>query len=246
MVNKTAKSTKKLLVIFFVLILSSFSLAQEGISVPFLLPDSPFYFINTIFEGMQKILAVSPESKSRLAVDFADKRLAEARELSRKGNFSLALNQVQKASEELREAVLFSNSVLVLEEKQELRTRIKISSVFAVSVIEEVREITPSETVLGLDTSIQGILMTIEESQDASVSLVDVSNSKFSLYVGQAESFCNSMNGTWSFSDNKIGCENISGVQCNFGLLGMISNACTEAGAVYSCSNSGVVCERLG
>ena len=240
---------KLFLSMFFVLILSSVSLAQEGIGVntPFLLPDSPFYFIKTVFEGMQKILAVSPESKSRLAVDFADKRLAEARELSRKGNFSLALNQVQRADEELGEAVLFSDSVLVLEEKQDLVNRIRISSDFARVVVEEIRQVAPVQAQVGLSIAIQNISEIVAESQeDANVSLIDVANSKFSFYIGQAEEFCNSMNGTWSFSDNKIGCENISGVQCDFGLLSMISGACTKAGAIYSCSVSGISCERLG
>lgn len=240
---------KKILLIFFVLILGSVVLAQEngvGVSIPFLLPDNPFYFVNNIFESIQKTFAFSPQAKSSLAIELANKRLIEARELSNKGNFSLALIQVGKADEELSNAVLFSEGVLVIEEKQELNIKISNVSIFAVSIIEEVKQSAPVQARFGLEIAIENISKTAEISQeDVLVSLVDVAESKFSIFIGQGENFCNSINGVWTFTIDKIGCENIAGVQCDFGSLGMVSDACEEAGAVYSCSGSGVTCERL-
>jgi hypothetical protein len=44
---------------------------------PGITPDSPFYFLDMFFEGMQEFFTFNPEAKARLHVAFAAERIAE-------------------------------------------------------------------------------------------------------------------------------------------------------------------------
>jgi len=54
---------------------------------PGLTPDSPLYFIDGLGETIQLAITLDPEAKIDLELEFADEKVAEAREMAKEGKF---------------------------------------------------------------------------------------------------------------------------------------------------------------
>lgn len=64
---------------------------------PGLLPDNPLYVLKTMRDSVQLMLAGTPLEKAKVYLQLADKNVASAVELTRKGKHTLAVERVHKA-----------------------------------------------------------------------------------------------------------------------------------------------------
>lgn len=65
----------------------------------FILPDSPFYFLDKFFQSLRLSLAIDPENRSRIRAQVAGERLAELRVMLARNNppgIEIALSQLTK------------------------------------------------------------------------------------------------------------------------------------------------------
>lgn len=72
---------------------------------PTLLPDSPFYFLKTWWEGIQELLTTNPVSKADLYLKLANKRMVEAEKLMEKGKVDLAKKLINQYQERIEKAI---------------------------------------------------------------------------------------------------------------------------------------------
>lgn len=75
------------------------TLKTEPLPSPGLTPDSPFYFLDNLFEKIREVLTFAPEAKARLQAKFAAERAAEIKAMLKrtKGDISEdVLNTVQQ------------------------------------------------------------------------------------------------------------------------------------------------------
>ena len=59
--------------------------AEEEVNVP-ISPDSPFYFLTSIYEGIDMVLTFGDEDKLDKAIEFADRRVAEMDLIAEEGD----------------------------------------------------------------------------------------------------------------------------------------------------------------
>lgn len=78
---------------------------QYTLPYPGVLPDSPWYFLKIIRDGVTLTVVRNEPERSFYEVFLADKRIAAAERLFAKGKFPLAAVTAMKAEEFLREAV---------------------------------------------------------------------------------------------------------------------------------------------
>ena len=62
----------------------------------YILPNSPLYFLKTLWEGAQLILTSEPEKRGELLLTLAEKRLSEGIVLIKKGEWQGASSVLQK------------------------------------------------------------------------------------------------------------------------------------------------------
>lgn len=90
----------------------------------FLLPDSPLYFVDKVFQSLKLAIALTPEKKTTVQTQILGERMAELREMyARKNNegTAKALWEVEKEAKNLAESVrtaaLQSDEAFVLAKK---------------------------------------------------------------------------------------------------------------------------------
>lgn len=96
---------KKIILLLALLILFSplnYLLAQEiNLSDPGILPDSPFYFLKSFFEGVGNFFTFNNLSKAERFLNLSETRLAEADALIDKGKIGLAQRSLERHQEQL-------------------------------------------------------------------------------------------------------------------------------------------------
>jgi len=114
----------KLLIIagLMILLFSSPVMAQE-LARPWLLPDNPFYPLQTAIERIQLMLTTDPESRARLHLQFAERRLVELNETIVRVKFQYALklrteyeNEMNETEKEINRTVALGRNATVLAE----------------------------------------------------------------------------------------------------------------------------------
>lgn len=93
--------TKKLLLIPLMAFLLAGTVNANGHSLPDpgLLPGNPFYFLDTLFEGLGSLVTFGDLSKAERHLALAEERLAEAGALAERGDS----NRAEKATEKYQE-----------------------------------------------------------------------------------------------------------------------------------------------
>lgn len=74
-----------------------------------ILPDSPFYFLKTWFEGIEEFFTINTAQKADRNLRFAEKRLAEAQKMVEKGKTDLAQKWIDKYNERMDKALDLMN-----------------------------------------------------------------------------------------------------------------------------------------
>lgn len=118
---------------FFLLTTTPASAQTQQIILPSagLTPESPFFFLDTLREGLQEFFTFNPEGKARLQVEFAAERIAEIKViLETKGTGAKGLEVAQN----LLQAHLAKAAAIVESEK----TKGKDVSVLAKSISNDV------------------------------------------------------------------------------------------------------------
>lgn len=78
--------------------------AEEEIYTPKLLPDSPFYFLKRIKEGIELFLAQAPEAKAEKYAELATRRIAEAKVMIKRNKNQFVVKLMEKHQEHLDKA----------------------------------------------------------------------------------------------------------------------------------------------
>ncbi len=121
------KTVALLMVLSFLLFLGTGVLAQETeFPSPGLTPDSPFYFLETIIEGIGTFFTFGDLKKAERYANLAAERLAEAQVVAEKGKLELAEKTLQRYENQL------NNSITRAEKAQAEGKNIeKVMEVFA-------------------------------------------------------------------------------------------------------------------
>ncbi len=69
---------------------------------PVLLPNSPLYFLKTVYETFRYALAFTPKEKVAVGMFFAERRLQEAKKVSNRGNEEQAAKLLEDYQSRLR------------------------------------------------------------------------------------------------------------------------------------------------
>ena len=99
---------KKILLasILAIFLFSGTSQAQANdLPQPGMLPDSPFYFMKSFFEGIGTFFAFNDLAKAERFLNLAETRLAEAKALAEKGKSQLAERSVERYQEQINRAL---------------------------------------------------------------------------------------------------------------------------------------------
>lgn len=68
---------------------------------PGILPDSPFYFLKTVWEKIQEFLTLDPLKKAELHLRFAQRRLEETQKMCEKGKCGIAEKWLERFQEKI-------------------------------------------------------------------------------------------------------------------------------------------------
>jgi hypothetical protein len=128
---------------------SSYMLPYPGI-----LPDNPLYKIKLLRDKIWIAITKDPVKKSRLYLLFADKKIAAAKALAQKNEFTLARNIALKGENEFTELTFYykNNSI---KPDTSFFTTLTLASQKHREVLEEIKALVPQEE--------KAIYTTIEE-----------------------------------------------------------------------------------
>lgn len=102
---------KKILIIFIIIIISSFSAISvqaallNGLPGPQVMPDSPLYFLKIWYEKVILFFAFNDAKKAEQYSKLAERRLYEAEKMARKGNEKLTKKALEAYEEYLNKAI---------------------------------------------------------------------------------------------------------------------------------------------
>ena len=154
---------------------SAFAKADSEVEVldtynPSLLPDSPFYFLKTWFEGIQKFITLNPTSKAELQLKLANKRLIEAQKLAEKGKTELAQKLLDKFRERIEKATKKTEKAKDKGKNvDELVAKLQANSLRQQEVLLKVYEKVPTEArdsiLNAMENSKKGLLNAINNVQ---------------------------------------------------------------------------------
>jgi len=123
--------------VLLLLVLSISAFAQPVMPDPGILPNSPFYFIDTIFDNFRPASTVADRKVSEMVV-MAENNDAQS--------FAIALNRYEKAMFKLQTQARESTSAM--EQVAEQATK-------HLAVLSEVRSRVPTQAYYGIDTAMQ-------------------------------------------------------------------------------------------
>lgn len=147
----------------------------------FILPDSPFYFLDGLKQQVRLFLAFSPEKKAEVHADVAGERLAELRVMLAKNNQAGAVKaldgigtNLQQAANDLEDAKLqgkdtskIAESINTsIKEKQDALDTIESQGGDLLKARVNVTQEALKDAKLGVDASLPGDLMAQELEND--------------------------------------------------------------------------------
>jgi hypothetical protein len=112
--------------------------AQEELPSPGITPDSFLYGLDRALEALQKALTFMPEAKAKLALQLASERLAEAKEMERKGKTELANKAAEDYGKELDEGRKYGEEIAEAAKKREVEEIISKATSVHIKVLEKI------------------------------------------------------------------------------------------------------------
>jgi hypothetical protein len=123
-------------------------------------PGSPFYFLDTWWDGMRVRMADSFEDKERLAIEIAEERAAEMLEMTGKGDEKGFLRAFEQHQRQLQKIDELNNE----SERQMIQLQQRFQS--HIMNLETVREQVPEQAKEGIGNAIENANMTFTRSQE--------------------------------------------------------------------------------
>ena len=123
---------------------------EDALANPGLLPDSPFYFLDLLFEGIGSLVGVfsSDEAKADRALRRAEERLAEASAVAEKG-------KAEKAEKALaRYGVLISDAIARGEGRPNITEKVAEATAKHLRVLADVAERVPEEAKASIERAL--------------------------------------------------------------------------------------------
>jgi hypothetical protein len=147
---------KKLLgFIFSILLFLQFSLAQEELPQPRVLPGHPLYGVTVIFERITIVITPGEEAKAKLRLRHAERRLAEAKALIERDKHERAKELIETYRSELtRVQGVISRRRRLGRKISSLAKHLSNTTYKHVSVLEEVLEEVPEEAKPAIELAI--------------------------------------------------------------------------------------------
>lgn len=165
----------------------------------FILPDSPFYFLDSIKQQVRLFLAFSPEKKAQVHADVAGERLAELRVMLAKNNQQGAVKalegigtNLQSAANDLEDARMQGKDTskvaeainTSIKEKQDALDAIEAQGGDLLKARVDVVQEALKDAKLGVDASLPGDMMAQELEDDINREIEDHVNDASHSAVG--------------------------------------------------------------
>lgn len=112
--------------------------AQEELPNPGITPDSWLYGLDRAIEALQKAFALTPEARAKLALQLAEERLAEAKEMERKGYLGLATSTAEDYTKEIEEAKRYGEAIAEVARQRDVKEVISRATSIHVRILEKV------------------------------------------------------------------------------------------------------------
>ncbi len=139
-----------------VLVMTSVAFAQpaDSLQEPSSLPGSITYSIDRAIESVSLAFTFSDKAEAEKRLDIAEKRLAEARELSDMNRSDDTEKVMKEYVEQMSKAEEITED-LPRDDRQEVRTRVNESAEIHAGVLKEVMEKIPVEARQGIETALE-------------------------------------------------------------------------------------------
>ncbi|MDI6640357.1 MAG: DUF5667 domain-containing protein, partial [Methanocellales archaeon] len=121
------------------------SVAQAELPDPGTTPDSWLYGLDRAFESLQKAITRAPEARAKLALQLAQERLVEAREMAERGKPDLANEMAEDYEEELNQAMEHGEKIAELAKRGEVQELVARATSIHIDVLEGVLEKVPEQ-----------------------------------------------------------------------------------------------------
>lgn len=118
-----------------------------------LTPGSPFYFLRSWQEGIERFFARSDEARTNLELKHAQRRIAEMRRLARLNKGELLEKVRERWQKHLEKAQ--ERAEKMVEKREEVRERVLEATSKHLAVLEKVYEQAPEQAKEGLQRAIE-------------------------------------------------------------------------------------------
>lgn len=253
---------KKTIILITMILLSSMVFAQntipqdtneseqETLPKPGLLPNHPLYGLKLAWETVLSVTAFSGEAKAERAILVAEQRLSEALELQKQGRTQIVSDTITRYEERLEEARDRATSIESSVVRKRVLDRVKVSTINAVSVLQEVLSNAPESAKPALQRALDNVQARQVEVEDEGgeidvsvIPLTEVAEDEFGSLLVVAEQTCSQLGGSWFFEVDKVACDGLV-VNCDDSRLNEAEVVCSDFGGVVYCNSTGVGCAR--
>jgi hypothetical protein len=167
----------KFLVIALVLLLVTTAPAfasSDELPSPGLTPDSPFYFLEVLWEKILISLTFNPEKKADLIADIASEKVAEAMEMVEESSTEAAEVSLKLYENYLQEVLKIINNSELLVEQVELKEKLQLVTQKHLEILETLSSTAPQslkealeETKELVEESFETILEVSEDEEES-------------------------------------------------------------------------------
>jgi len=160
---------KRFIPIIGFIVLLAFSapaLAQTSLPEPGLLPDSPFYFIKRIFEGIGTLFTFNVKAKAERYLDLAAKRIAEAKKLAEREKNEIIPKAVALYGKARANVERLLEKIKDEEERAEIAEKVQSVAATHLEVLGDVLEKAPEAAQEGIKTAIDMSKLGVEKAAE--------------------------------------------------------------------------------
>jgi len=166
------KTTSFLITLLFLSSLGTGVLAQETeLPSPGLTPDSPFYFLETIAEGIGTFFTFGDLKKAERYTVLAAERLAEAQAVVEKGKSEFAEKALERYEDQLNKSVAMAEKAMTkakdAEKAMEVLAKVGKTTYIHLDILAEVYEKVSEEAKPAIENAMKASLKEHEKAVEA-------------------------------------------------------------------------------
>lgn len=132
--------------------------AQENLTNPGILPDSPFYFLKTWKESIQTFFTFGAENKAKQHLHLAEVRLAEYQKMIEEGKTEIAAKTIEKYEKQLNHALEKAEEAKEKgKDAAKLKEEVSEKILKHQEVLNNVLDKVPEEAQKGIEKAIEAV-----------------------------------------------------------------------------------------